>query len=382
MTRLRLANDRSRRGGFTLIELLVVISIIAVLISLIAPAVQNARRAARRLQCLNNLKQLGIAVQNFQSTNGGNLPGLSSTMQVSVYTGAPACPSPPPSGVTELTLTHSWVVPLLPLLDQAALYRSIRGGSCSSGGTLAAELKLEDQVSLAVLVCPEDVNNSGRALGLSYVANAGYMNSALWGRDASNVSREALQFHNLYTVDHNQNATYINAGGVGTPDAGDATVAAATGVFWRQTSSSDPRVTMDTIGNGDGLSATLLFAENVNASNWVSPLADTCAFAVAVSPTAPFPTAGALWGALPAGFGQITSGSAAIVYDSARLNGKQSLEAGVPRPSSLHLGPIHVAFCDGAARALNDNIDSTVFIRLVTPDGKTFGQPLVDERSY
>ncbi|MCP4171844.1 MAG: type II secretion system protein, partial [Fuerstiella sp.] len=75
-SRRHTAASRKARRGFTLIELLVVISIIATLMSLILPAIQNAREAGRRTQCLNNIRNVTLAALNFATSNKSRLPAL------------------------------------------------------------------------------------------------------------------------------------------------------------------------------------------------------------------------------------------------------------------------------------------------------------------
>src|SRR6516165_7731335 len=82
---------RRHRNGFTLIELLVVIAIIAVLIALLLPAVQAAREAARRAQCLNNMKQVGLAVHNYESANNCIVPGNIAGEGTALMPGAGSC---------------------------------------------------------------------------------------------------------------------------------------------------------------------------------------------------------------------------------------------------------------------------------------------------
>jgi prepilin-type N-terminal cleavage/methylation domain-containing protein/prepilin-type processing-associated H-X9-DG protein len=103
-----------RRKGFTLIELLVVIAIIAVLIALLLPAVQSAREAARRAQCINNLKQLGLAVHNYHSTNNCLPPE-------NMFLGPGSNGSGAGNG---WGWNASWMVTLLPNLEQAPLYNA------------------------------------------------------------------------------------------------------------------------------------------------------------------------------------------------------------------------------------------------------------------
>src|SRR5437868_8507054 len=111
------------RKGFTLIELLVVIAIIAVLIALLLPAVQKVREAANRMQCLNNLKQMGLALHSYHDVSRSFPPGFISTLlDPSWRLPAGNCNAFPP----ERGPGWSFFALMLPFLEQGNLYRSIR----------------------------------------------------------------------------------------------------------------------------------------------------------------------------------------------------------------------------------------------------------------
>jgi prepilin-type N-terminal cleavage/methylation domain-containing protein/prepilin-type processing-associated H-X9-DG protein len=171
------------RAGFTLVELLVVIAIIGILVALVLPAVQAAREAARRTQCTNHLKQIGLAMHEFDEANK-RLPN-SETLRVD-----------PVSNI--LTRTGgSAFIPILPFLEEQSLFEQYHP-SLDIGHTSNQEFA---QTSIAVYKCPSMVFSKGEpAPGWSsYAVNTGTENSH-WAFccDASGPKPE---FHNGTIVD-------------------------------------------------------------------------------------------------------------------------------------------------------------------------------------
>lgn len=137
-------NNR-RRPGFTLVELLVVITILGVLIALLLPAVQAAREAARRMQCSNNLKQLGLALHGYHGLLGSLPPG-------NINLGAGMCPGAAEPVRSTSTESGNWLIAILPHIEQLALYNQYDTRYTND----SAQNKLVRETLVAAYTCPAD----------------------------------------------------------------------------------------------------------------------------------------------------------------------------------------------------------------------------------
>jgi len=176
------STNRARRG-FTLIELLVVIAIIGVLIALLLPAVQAAREAARRAQCINNMKQIGLAVANYEST----------------YQSYPASYGSSASLTDQWGTWGSWSpqAMMLPFVEQGTTYNAINFSCVSHGdqGHLDVVQRTAITTKIASFVCPSAPPPSGTYYGKprtgnSYFASVG--SSLMWVGDTGNASPNGI----------------------------------------------------------------------------------------------------------------------------------------------------------------------------------------------
>jgi prepilin-type N-terminal cleavage/methylation domain-containing protein/prepilin-type processing-associated H-X9-DG protein len=156
-------HDSRRRGAFTLIELLVVIAIIAILIALLVPAVQKVREAAAQTQCINNLKQLALGMQNYHSAYKTLPPGMSpGTVNYGDY----------------YCCWGTWMVVILPYIDQEQVFIMYEnyGGDDSTGPRYGAAPNTNvTTMRFAAMTCPDDMPNAplGGITNHNYAVNYG-----------------------------------------------------------------------------------------------------------------------------------------------------------------------------------------------------------------
>ena len=348
--------SRSQRSGFTLVELLVVISIISLLMALILPAIQSARQAARRTECLNHLRQLAIGMHGFAARSAqSRLPAYGTW-------GDDAATS---NTSTQPAALRSWVVDILPYIDRRDLFDRWDFNLRHSNGGNANLIR---QYNMTVLTCPDDESANERPGALSYVVNAGYAGidsvvelnrTSGWGNSNGNYH----EFKNV-KIDWNSNGT------VGDREDNDLT--RRSGVMWREVIHrvrgnfrAEENLTLSLNEIYDGQSQTLLLTENLNAGGlespaqmWGDPDARSCTF---VLPILRVRNGGPTYFQNP----PIDPN-----FSQSGINGaKSGAEGRSPWPSSNHFGGVCATFCDGSTKFISEHIDLLVYKRIITPAG-------------
>ncbi|MBI1348684.1 DUF1559 domain-containing protein [bacterium] len=327
-----LSNRSAQRLGFTLIELLVVIAIIAILIALLLPAVQQAREAARRTQCRNNMKQIGLALHNYMSTYNESMPNAGGAYS---------------SGYPN---DHSPLARLLPYADQANL-QSLVDFSIIMGHPALVDLPVSLRPAAATVVpmflCPSDPAPS--VVSLTYVSTPVQYAGTNYGMNQSDgTSTTPTQVHP------------INPGN---------------GLCWVGSNSKLRDVT-------DGSSNTLAFAESTRGDGTRSTNANPI--------TKPL-----LYRALGGSdvYANYNSNSGYTDWDSRRFNcwlrgsiPEGPVMNGYLRPNdakpdfvigsskltaarSYHTGGVTILLCDGSVRFISENIDLQAYRGLWTRSG-------------
>jgi prepilin-type N-terminal cleavage/methylation domain-containing protein len=316
--------NRKLSHGFTLVELLVVIAIVGVLLALLLPAVQAAREAARRTQCISNLKQIGLAILNYHNVWNSFPPG-------NFNNHAGDCP-----GMGEPTASYSthfgnWAIAILPHLDQTALFDRYDVRYLNEG----RENQSVRETTVATYACPADSDTRTPAVpatGPAFQAGARYAPGsyrAVSGR--SDDGMNYLDSEMMYTYRKESRGAIHMAGvwGFGTES-------------------------MDKVR--DGASNTLLVGESTTQTNpghrtfWAYSYAYYSLSGATAQPRT-------LWGD----------------YDRAVQAGGPGGEDPCKRGwGSLHPGIVNFVLCDGSVHSFSTTIDMGLFCNLATIQG---GEP-------
>lgn len=307
----------SRRRAFTLIELLVVIAIIAVLIALLLPAVQQAREAARRSQCKNNVKQLGLAIHNYHDSMAAFPPGV--IWPSGLYTGS----------------RTNFNVHLLPYYDLATVYNQV---NFSSGGILwYGNNTTATGASVSLLLCPSDgrggVNKVG--VGTQRIFLSNYF-GVFSGQQLGDISSTSNTMQGFFTVNLSRRIRDLTDGLSNTMVLAESLTGTANdlrGSAW----SDQPNGAMVFTGLGP----------NSKAPDRCYPCCNWCDNQTA--------------GGLPNDNLPSTNGDGSTTDTSAAR--------------SRHVGGVHILLGDGAVRFVSDNVNIAVWRGLGTiAGGETLGE--------
>ncbi len=362
---------RKQWNGFTLIELLVVIAIIAVLIALLLPAVQMAREAARRSQCRNNMKQIGLALANYHDTHG-------------VFPMARVQPWSYPGGAQAGNIASQNVL-LLPFMDQQALYNSFNndagwyqsgpwGGWVGSGpgGGGQGGWGVQDAANITAVctpidtfMCPSDPVG-GRTPGQQY-GNSSYAVNA--GRRAGNMGHWG--YVSVPPDSRPGIAQYVEVGWrqkcFSSADISDGLSNTAAFAEWRK-GNGDSNLTPDDFGKPNGAVWHLNTGASWGGTAGWDANERECNGTDPHTPAGYWPHQGYFW-AYGAGAHTFYTHDAAPNKNSCLASGWWDVSV-LANASSYHPGGVNVLMADGAVRSVGDTIARDVWAGIGTSNGK------------